>query len=274
MLTDINHTKYKPGQIWTYHTRPQEEKSRLTILKVEDARGLYGLGVIVHIRVDGLLIQIGSKSTMSGLLHRVFTETALDKSVVDLKKQIGPTPDFQSSYNLWLKQFEADKEVVKGHTVLDEVEVAAAYWKRLRLATERVLSVIADPVNPTEADLKWWAYDLEAIEPDQDFDLIVSISGHYQLIFEFASDPNCPKQKFFLSCLYTIVGDSVRSNWRAHDRQTVEQLIANGRLEPSGDIARWATRSTELIASPDRFQYNLWCGLGNLAWNDDDNFKL
>lgn len=47
-------SKYEPGQVWSYHTRPGEEASRLTVLRVEP----YGKpgDLAVHVRVDGVSV--------------------------------------------------------------------------------------------------------------------------------------------------------------------------------------------------------------------------
>jgi hypothetical protein len=42
---------YTPGQVWSYNTRPGEASSTVTILRVERTPKL---GVIVHVRIDGV----------------------------------------------------------------------------------------------------------------------------------------------------------------------------------------------------------------------------
>jgi hypothetical protein len=42
---------YKPGQVWSYKTRPGEASSTITILRVEATPKL---GTIIHVRVDDI----------------------------------------------------------------------------------------------------------------------------------------------------------------------------------------------------------------------------
>jgi hypothetical protein len=100
-------SKYQPGQVWTYHTRPGEEGSRLTILKVEPY-GKEGARSI-HIQVTGLSIknpQVASGiSTEVG--HLPFAEAAIEQSVVALVANNVSVDHLLEGYNTW-KQ-EADK---------------------------------------------------------------------------------------------------------------------------------------------------------------------
>ncbi len=46
--------RFGAGDVWRYHTRPSEPNSTLTILKIEDVKGV---GTVVHIRVDGVRLK-------------------------------------------------------------------------------------------------------------------------------------------------------------------------------------------------------------------------
>ena len=93
----------RAGQVWAYHTRPGEESSTLTILKIEDYQDL---GKVVHIRVDGINITNPTKAnTVSELPHLPFKEAALQKSITQLLRQVKPVPDFKRGYDYWKKAY-------------------------------------------------------------------------------------------------------------------------------------------------------------------------
>ncbi len=57
-------SNFVAGQVWRYNTRPGEEASRVTILKVEpDER----LGNIIHVAVHGVRIQ--AAASPGGVCH-------------------------------------------------------------------------------------------------------------------------------------------------------------------------------------------------------------
>ena len=98
--TMTSDSKFHPGQVWQYKTRPNEKGSTLTILKVES---LPKLGLIVHIRVD----KIRFRNCTSGpepdkFEHMPFTREAIDQSVTKLVRQ-DEVPAFQSGYDAWRK---------------------------------------------------------------------------------------------------------------------------------------------------------------------------
>jgi len=96
IVTDV---KYSPGQVWDYHTREGVESSTITILRVES---LPKIGVIVHVRVDGIRLKNcsgGPSPTTIG--HAPFTRDALDRSVTKLVEQGHALPDYEEGYNNW-----------------------------------------------------------------------------------------------------------------------------------------------------------------------------
>ena len=99
---------FRVGQVWAYHTRPGEPKSRLTILKIDiDPRQ----GTIVHVRVTGLnLSSPGAEGGMTTeMAHLPFAAQALSESVIGKISDYGPLGDFQGGYELWRREFEAGK---------------------------------------------------------------------------------------------------------------------------------------------------------------------
>jgi len=121
------------------------------------------------------------------------------------------------------------------------------------------------PYNPSAEDLSHWAYDASAMEPVQDWDIILSKCPYEPLYMQFASSRNCPKQEYFLSLLYFIVGDAVRTNYQTRSRDDVERLLKDAEQNfPAYWVHLWMKRARALIAGQQEFRYDDWCA-GALA---------
>ena len=95
-LREVTDPKYKPGQVWSYQTRPGEDASTLTVLRVEEAPEKKR---IVHIRVDRIQLKNcagGPGPDTAG--HMPFAREALDASVIKVLRT-GDVPD----YKKWLQ---------------------------------------------------------------------------------------------------------------------------------------------------------------------------
>jgi hypothetical protein len=92
---------FEPGQIWSYHTRAQDEGSTLTILKLETLDRIAGR--VVHIRVEG--VRLGGDAlepaAPTAIAHLPFEEAALRASVIDLVSFVEVLPDFSEGYAQW-----------------------------------------------------------------------------------------------------------------------------------------------------------------------------
>ena len=75
---DFQDNKFKVGQIWKYNTRQSEEKSTLTILKVEKYDSA---GVVIHIYVNGLKL----KNSQRRLVFLMILDTYLYQKTLFLK---------------------------------------------------------------------------------------------------------------------------------------------------------------------------------------------
>jgi hypothetical protein len=89
--------KFHPGQVWQYKTRPGEENSFVTILKVESLPK----GIIIHVRID----KVRLKNCAGGpepetIEHMPFAREAIENSVTKLLKEDSKIPDFQG-YDDW-----------------------------------------------------------------------------------------------------------------------------------------------------------------------------
>lgn len=127
------------------------------------------------------------------------------------------------------------------------------------------------PYDPLPEDLRAWAYTHGAIEPVQDWDLMITDAVRAPRFIEFAGDPKCPNGLFFLKCLYLLVGDAVRTQGLSCDLEVIRKLLASQQYNRNPDIQAWVQRSQKLIQSPERFQYDDWCG-GRLALDPEMKF--
>jgi hypothetical protein len=120
----------------------------------------------------------------------------------------------------------------------------------------------ADPWNPEPDEIRAWAYDADAMCPEQDFDLALSWAGHEKAYLELAQHEACPKRRFFLGVLYLMVGDAVRTRFHVAPEPVVRGLIEHGNDYDHPEIRLWQERSRALLANRDLFDYDLWCGGG------------
>ena len=98
--TSVKDEKYIPGQVWSYKAREGEEHSILTILRVESTPKL---GVIIHVRIDGIQFKncTGGPAPQH-LGHAPFNKDAIDKSVIKLLRTEAVLPDYADGYQDWL----------------------------------------------------------------------------------------------------------------------------------------------------------------------------
>ena len=89
--------KFSPGQLWAYNTRPGKPASTLTILKVDR---IDKLGIIVHIRVDGIQAHNPRGELVPSVQHMPFTRDAILLSVVKLLRT-NATSQTMEGYEYW-----------------------------------------------------------------------------------------------------------------------------------------------------------------------------
>ena len=103
-LKEVHDEKYKPGQVWSYKTRANEQESTLTILRVEETPEKKR---IVHIRVDHIqLTNCTGKPAPDTFEHMPFSKEALNESVIKVV-HTGAVPDFRSGYSEWRIAWDA-----------------------------------------------------------------------------------------------------------------------------------------------------------------------
>ena len=135
----------------------------------------------------------------------------------------------------------------------------------LRCAIQTIgTSTVKAPWNPSSSEIREWAFDPESLAPCEDWDLALSWAQDERVYLDLASDDSCPKRRFFLSLIYLMVGDAVRSDFNVRPRPIIEGFIALGDEYRHHDIQLWQRRSRLLLLNPDSFDYADWCG-GRLA---------
>lgn len=120
---EIKDKKYQPGQVWQYKTRPQEEGSRVTVLKVEK---LPRMGTIVHVRVDDIRLRNCRRGPEpNGFQHMPFSRDAMEQSVIKLEKDNAAVGDL-GGYEQW----RADCGGVYTITVAEAIDVAETTFNK------------------------------------------------------------------------------------------------------------------------------------------------
>jgi hypothetical protein len=108
--------RFKPGQVWTYRTRPGETSSTLTILQVDH---LDKVGIVIHVRVDGLLMHNPAGDLVPFIEHMPFTRDAMLISVTRQVRRESSIPTLEG-YERW----RSDCGGVYSISVADAVAVA------------------------------------------------------------------------------------------------------------------------------------------------------
>ena len=121
-VRDVEDGKYRVGEVWNYETRPGDEGSTFTVLKVESRPGF---GVIVHISVEGF--RVPNPHAPNGLHERIrhmpFTEDAIDSSVTTRAAVGTPLPADIDAYANWRRYVDADGAGVFTITVAEAIEL-------------------------------------------------------------------------------------------------------------------------------------------------------
>ena len=132
--------------------------------------------------------------------------------------------------------------------------------EELEVVHAATLSPISSPYKPSGDAIQKWAADPFAVEPIDDWNLILAQQPHDELYLRLAASSECPQALYFLTLLYLIVGNAVRSDYATKPRYEIEHLLAVADADfPTPKIRLWAKRSVALIANPALFNYTDWC---------------
>ena len=112
-------SKFKPGQVWSYHNRPGENQSHILVLDVEDKETDGQEKVLIHVYVGGLSIET-PYGVIPAVPFLVFTKHALDKSVTKLIGRTRSRPDIRLGKFIW------STTTVRGKPIFYDTEVSHA----------------------------------------------------------------------------------------------------------------------------------------------------
>lgn len=110
-----------------------------------------------------------------------------------------------------------------------------------------------DEVNPTDEELRRWAYS-DAQEPYEDFDIVIAGPEHLAVLTDLVGDSSCPKRKYLLGSLYCLVGHSDLTDPRV---VTGVQRMAGS---SEACLRAWAMRASSVIQDPTSRKRDDWCG--------------
>lgn len=115
--------------------------------------------------------------------------------------------------------------------------------------------------NPNLDEIRSWAYSSEPW-PHDEWDLFLAWKGETDLYIQLATDPVCPKQRFFLHQLYYLAGYRFTQmpSREKHDR--LEAVLASGCDSSHPDIQLWVCRCEQLMRGQLAYQYADWRGGG------------
>jgi hypothetical protein len=95
--TNVQDSTFKPGQVWSYTTRPNETGSTITILQVDRSEKI---GIIIHVRLDGLNAHNPRGERVPSIGHMPFTRDALIASTSRLLRTQEQPPTMEG-YENW-----------------------------------------------------------------------------------------------------------------------------------------------------------------------------
>jgi hypothetical protein len=98
-LKQITDPKFRVGDVWEYQTRKGEERSRITILRVDDSPEI---GTIIHIGVDKVhFANCNGGPEPDAVPHMPFARKALEASVKKKLASGQPLPSYEDGYQEW-----------------------------------------------------------------------------------------------------------------------------------------------------------------------------
>ena len=120
----------------------------------------------------------------------------------------------------------------------------------------------ANPVDPTPAELRAWAYHPDTVKMQAmpaEWDLLVAGDPLVATLLELAMDDNCPARRFALHCLYIYAADGIRTDFSAHPKRRLRKLVERAEAEGDEFMRTWAFNVRVLLARPEMFDFHAWC---------------
>jgi len=111
---------------------------------------------------------------------------------------------------------------------------------------------IVDQLNPTHDEIRAWAHS-GALEPMQDWDLVIAEPANLDVLLSLVGDPTCPARRYLLGSLYCLVGHSDHTDPRLQDAARVAASSSDGW------VSTWGHQVARVLAHPSEFHRDDWC---------------
>jgi hypothetical protein len=127
-LKQTTDEKFRVGDVWEYQTRKGEERSRATILRIDDSPEL---GIIVHIAVDNLhFTNCHGGPEPDAVPHMPFARKAVEESVKKRLAEGQPLPSYEDGYEDWKDAYTHRHAGVYVVSIADAVSVAEKTFQK------------------------------------------------------------------------------------------------------------------------------------------------
>jgi hypothetical protein len=127
-LEQTTDEKFRVGDVWEYQARKGEERSRITILRVDDSPEI---GIIVHIGVDNVhFSNCHGGPEPDAVRHMPFARKALDASVRNKLASGQPLPSYEDGYQEWRDAYAQKHAGVYVASIADAVSVAEKTFQK------------------------------------------------------------------------------------------------------------------------------------------------
>lgn len=126
-LEEVTDEKFRVGDVWEYKTRPGEERSRVTIVRIDKSPKL---GIIVHVAVSNIrLANCHDGPEPDSVSHMPFARRALEVSVTKRIASNQPLPTFREGYDDWKSAYTRKKAGVYVIPVAEAVTAAEKTYR-------------------------------------------------------------------------------------------------------------------------------------------------
>lgn len=122
---------FSEGQVWRYHTRPNEPESAILINKIEYHSGL---GAIFHISIAGVQVKNPhGEEPLTQLGHFPVVAASLEQSLTELVDTNVDNLSYREGYESWREAFVQGKAGV------------------FNIPVEQIISFVEEAINRSEA---------------------------------------------------------------------------------------------------------------------------
>ncbi len=103
-----------------------------------------------------------------------------------------------------------------------------------------------------------WAYQKSKLNPNPEWNELITTLENADLLLTFALDKNCPQRPTILRCLYSLVGTSASKHIDV-DIEKIKVLLDKANLSSDRIIINWVARSRIILKDLRKYDYVEWC---------------